>query len=516
MNKLDFKQPMLQSSIGIFVFFFVDIAKDIRRYLALFVIIFVSKSARENMMLYFWLLIFLMVIVRIIFSYLKYKNFQFHLEANSFILKHGVIRKSKVEIPFERIQNINIEQNILQQILQVVGVQIETAGEGDAEIQIKALDRNTANALKKKLLEEKRSSIEENQVVDDVTSQGEENKLSQNEPTFSADESEEEVFKLTLPALLKVGVSSNFFKGIAFLFVFIGTIYNFVIDVLAHFIDIDFDEDFLDRIPETASLFVGVVLVFLFLGFIITVVSTVTKYFGLRVVKTGENYELTYGLFKRITQVIKKSKTQVLTIETNPIRKLFGFYNVFVSQASSRQLTEREKIGLVGINKFQFRDFFEAIFESDVDSVSFNKIASSKRLFIRLFWRSAILFIGITLAHYFIFKDVYASIAVLTLLVLLTSLYNSLVVKKSYLGVSEDMICIGSGSIHTKQTYLAMYKIQSVQLKQNIFQRFNNHADVVIYTASGSIHVPYLPYQKAIEAFNFALYKVESSELSWI
>lgn len=509
MKQLEFNLPMQQSFIGIFVFFFVDIVKDVRRFLALFVILFVSKSAKENFALYFWLLIVALIVGRFVFSYLKYKNFRFHVKGNSFILQHGVIRKSTVEIPFERIQNINIEQNVIQQLLNVVGVQIETAGEGDAEIEIKALERNVANQLKTRLLEEKKNILKTHTEESCVEGTSTVQPSTDTEPKTSL------LFKLDFLALLKVGVSSNFFKGIAFLFLFISTIYNFVIDILSAFIEIDLDEDFFDRIPETASVIFGTVLVFVFLGFLITVVNTITRYFQLKISKTGENYELTHGLFKRVTKVIKKNKTQVVSIETNPIRKLFGIYNVFVSQASSRQLTEKEKIGLVGINKVQFISFFEAIFELNFTQ-NFNRIPSSKRLFVRLFWRWLIFIFGIGLASFFVFKNAFITTPLTLSLGIIAVVYTLLVVKKSYLSISDEMICVGSGSLNTKQTYVAMYKIQSVQLKRNIFQRLNGHADLVIFTASGSIFVPYISHKEAVECFNFALYKVETSALSWI
>lgn len=509
MKEHSFNQPMQQSFIGIFVFFFVDIIKDIRRFFALFLILFVSKSAKDNAALYFWLLVSLIVVSRIIFSYLKYKNFRFYLKENSFILKHGVIRKSTVEIPFERIQNINIEQNIIQQLLQVVGVQIETAGEGDAEIEIKALQRNIADQLKNKLLEERQNQLNK---TNETTSFSEK---FVNEAFDNKNEKTELLFKLDFLALLKVGISSNFFKGIAFLFLFMGTIYNFVIDVLSVFVEIDLDEDVFNRIPETATVIAGTMLVFFVLGFLITVITTISRYFNLKINQTGENYELTHGLFKRVTKVIKKNKTQVVSIETNPIRKLFGIYNVFVSQASSKQLTENEKIGLVGISKSQFNSFFEAMFDKKIEQ-NFNRIPSSKRLIIRLSWRFLIFSTGIGIATFAMSTNAIISIIVSIVLTVLFLVYSTLVVKKSYLSVADEMICIGSGGVHTKQTYVALYKIQSVQLKQSIFQRLNGHADLLIFTASGSLTVPYLPYSDAATSFNYILYRVETSQLSWI
>ena len=61
-------------------------------------------------------------------AYLIYKNFQFKIENEHFILKQGILKKTNTSIPFDRIQNINFKQNIIQQIIGVFEVSIETAG----------------------------------------------------------------------------------------------------------------------------------------------------------------------------------------------------------------------------------------------------------------------------------------------------------------------------------------------------------------------------------------------------
>ncbi len=81
-------------------------------------------------------------------AFLIFKNFQFKIVHNHFILKKGILKKTNTSIPFDRIQNINFKQNIIQQIIDVHEVNIETAGSSKAEISIKALSYKEASALK--------------------------------------------------------------------------------------------------------------------------------------------------------------------------------------------------------------------------------------------------------------------------------------------------------------------------------------------------------------------------------
>jgi putative membrane protein len=75
---------------------------------------------------------------------------------------------------------------------------------------------------------------------------------------------------------------------------------------------------------------------------------------------------------------------------------------------------------------------------------------------------------------------------------------------------------VGEGTIETHKTYLPFFKVQHVKLKQTIFQVRNNVADVVFQTASGKITIPCIPIEKAQQIYNYTLFKVETSQKSWM
>ena len=511
MSNTDFSTLQRQSFNGIFIIFFADVAKQFKRYFYAFFAPFLSENFRNNYLGYLIVGIVVLVILQFIFSYLSYLKYQFQIQQNAFIVHKGVIKRSKVEIPFHRIQNINIQQNILQQILGVVGFQIETAGESASEIKIKALDSATANLLKENLLEEVKEVVDDFKDVDYAASI--QDKSISNE-AVAENQKASTLLHLSFGRLLKVGLSSNYLKGFGLLALFIGGIGNFVNDILSRFIDVDFEEDLVHRIPETLSFLAIVGFVFVFLAFALTVTLEVIKYFNLKVIRIKDNFEASYGLFKRISQVIKKNKTQVVSIEHNPILRLFKINNVFVSQASASEISEKQKIGLVGITLQQFEEFFEAIFDLTFQQ-NYVQTKTSFRFMVVLFWRQVLIYIGFGAAGYFlIFPSAGFGIAAIAFLGF--TFLNYKIVSKSYIGLNDDLLKIGSGSIHTKSEFVALHKIQSVKLKRSIFQRINGHADLIIFTASGSISVPYLPYVDALKYFNFMLYKVESSRLGWI
>ena len=82
--------------------------------------------------------------------------------------------------------------------------------------------------------------------------------------------------------------------------------------------------------------------------------------------------------------------------------------------------------------------------------------------------------------------------------------------------VSPEAFQVNSGAWGKEIQIAKWYKIQHLQLNQSVFQRRKKLATLVIHTAAGSIKIPYINLELAQTIKNYALYKVESDERSWI
>jgi putative membrane protein len=80
----------------------------------------------------------------------------------------------------------------------------------------------------------------------------------------------------------------------------------------------------------------------------------------------------------------------------------------------------------------------------------------------------------------------------------------------------DDVAFIKQGWFGQEWILLQWYKIQSVEMKQTIFQRRRGLASLRLYTAAGSISVPFIDKDAANQVVNYALYKIESSKESWM
>jgi putative membrane protein len=88
--------------------------------------------------------------------------------------------------------------------------------------------------------------------------------------------------------------------------------------------------------------------------------------------------------------------------------------------------------------------------------------------------------------------------------------------KKRYYKISDSMLLVGRGLLETHLTYLEIFKVQNIKMKQNIFQERSNVADLILQTASGKIKIPCISFEDAIKIYNHTLYKVETSKKSWM
>ena len=82
--------------------------------------------------------------------------------------------------------------------------------------------------------------------------------------------------------------------------------------------------------------------------------------------------------------------------------------------------------------------------------------------------------------------------------------------------MNNDQIRISNGAILHKWKQMELFKIQSVEFKQTIFQKRRSLASLSLMNASGSMTIPYIDETMAKEIYNYLLYHTEISEKSWM
>jgi putative membrane protein len=91
------------------------------------------------------------VVFLALFSIAQYFTYRYRIEADSVVVRSGVFQRSLRHIPFARIQNVSLHQNILHRLFNVAEVRLESAGSSKPEAQMRVLRLADAQALERQI-----------------------------------------------------------------------------------------------------------------------------------------------------------------------------------------------------------------------------------------------------------------------------------------------------------------------------------------------------------------------------
>ncbi|WP_438977448.1 PH domain-containing protein [Polaribacter sp.] len=493
----NFSEFSKQSPKGIIVLYFKQIYTTLKLFwiLLFFAIKDFSKFSKigEN---YIYLGILVVLLFFFIRAFLIYKNFLFKIDNNHFILQQGIISKTNTSIPFHRIQNINFKQNLVQQIINVYEVSIETAGSTDTEIAIKALNFEDANNLKSVILDSK-------EINESIVKQS----------------TEKPFLKISILELFKVSLTENHLRNLFLFFAILLGFFQQIQQIADSFGETETLDGFIKdstNAVSTSFILVFSLLVFLTItAFITSFVRIFLVHFNLSAYLKKDAFEINQGLFTKKSIILKKQKIQNITVSTNPLKRLIGISYITFKQAVSGKINQKNEkvIKIVGCKKNQVDDVKTNLYQ-------FKDIEAQDKMYPDTYYKNRVylfnlLFLVIIYVSIYIFTEPFF----LYSLVLILPIYGFLIqkkIKKRFYKLNEEMIVVGNGMIETHHTYLELFKVQNIKLKQTIFQQRSNVTDLILQTASGKITVPCLSYSKAIEMYNHILYKVETSHKSWM
>ena len=168
-----------------------------------------------------------MALLGALISVISYFNFYFYIKDGELVLEKGVLRKTKINVPLDRIQTINFKQGILHQTLNVVAVEIDTAGSAGQEFSLQAIRKEQAEAL--------RSYVEANNSKATVLETGDDEGHAAPKATTEG----LLLFRLKPADLLKIGLSQNHLRTAGIIMAFT---YGFIDDV-ANALDIQLEKE---------------------------------------------------------------------------------------------------------------------------------------------------------------------------------------------------------------------------------------------------------------------------------
>lgn len=503
----DFSKPQRQSLVGVVIMFANTLQKAVRALFPLLLIWIFQKE--EINRIYFIVGAITIFLVISVIAYMRYLNFTFQLdeENEEFVLSEGILNKSRIAIPLDRIQQVNINQSFLQRIIGVHQLEVDTAGSGDKEVSIKAISHGLAVALKKRLLDNNSVRVE---TGTGITAAEEESSEAGSQHPF---------IQISFLSLLKTGITSNYTRTIGLLIAFLLTSSQYIDDFLTYS---EYEEDpFAEYItPELMLKFMAFIIVGIMIIILVLNLSrTIIRFFDFKIVKQQDSLLLSYGLLNTKNTIIRPQKVQIVTVASNYFQKKLNIYDLRIKQATSLEVkadqAKSSAIEIPGCSVAE-RDVLLQFLLGKVPErgailkPDFRKMLLPSFIFLVI---PLLVYIGLAytimpqLQYAFLFVPVY---------VLFVGLLIYFNFRNSRLFTNNDFIIKQSGAWDVGNECFSPDKINTIKITQYFWHKRSNISTVSLYTAGDTVTFGLASHTRLKELVNKWLYQVETSNNKYI
>lgn len=471
---------------------------------------------------------------------LQYWFFRFRIEEDRIHIHQGVVRKTALDLPFDRVQGINVERSLIDRILGLVTVSLDTAGSATAEGQLPSVTSELADDLRGRIRASRPAKV-----ADDA---------STGDPAVSADGVTPEsatpaeslgqiLLKLGAGDIVRIGLANrNLVVAAAFLGIF-GQSLDIAADTLGPIID-----SAGEALAGAGTLIQALVVIgFVLVGLALVLLGAFLRYHGFTLWREGTAYRTRAGLLTQREVVVEARKIQQLTLSHNLILRLFRRHRLKAlpaailpnqgADAAGLQIAEVLEVPLLDGPAAQ--DLRTRLFGREGGALSllpqspgFKRVSPYyiRALTLRISVTSAMVaapfligllqsdagtYLGPSLAD-----GVAGPVVLGVFLWWLASIPVAALAawvrwrRQGYLH-DDDGLASRSGFLGRKVDAFLFRKAQSVDVTQSPLQIRKGLATLHVRLACGQVAVPYLDLGEASRLRDYMLYRVESSRRRW-
>ena len=282
----------------------------------------------------------------------QYYTYRYRIEADSLVVRSGLLERSLRHIPFSRIHNVALHQTLLHRLFGVAEVRLESAGGTRPEAEMRVLRLTDASALEALVRRHARATRADAAAMDATARDAE-----------PAPESTRELLTLPLSEVVRLGMISN--RGMLVVGAAFATVSQVSPDLLG-----DPVERFARALVSWFDLhrFGLVQYVLAALGFVVAAVVVlqllsialaVLQYARFRLIETGPRLTIERGLLTRIRTSASQRRIQAWTLREGLLHRLFKRRSLAVDTASSQHQPEQRA----------FRDIAPVIAPASADTL---------------------------------------------------------------------------------------------------------------------------------------------------
>jgi putative membrane protein len=386
-------------------------------------------------------------------EYFVWRRYDYFFEEDSLKITHGVFRRKERDIPYRRIQNVNIKKNIVQRVLAIAKVDFETAGGSGTEASLKYVKKEEAKNIQKKVKEFKRGTEEEE---------------------LEDDEKREKLFELSSRDLIAYSFLSVNVRSIA-------------IALTAFGLFSGLGAGLAEGISFAPVLVFSVIALTVLTGFwIFNAASNYLQYYDFKLWREKDTLEYERGLLNRSEGSIPVEKVQGVSIEENFLKRQIDYATMKIETAglSNEQQVKSDEVAVPLAKRDTVINFAQRLepFESlDIESIP----PRARRRYIGRYSIT----LGLLLSGGFLLDSFVTPFNYGLLMAILPVTFIAAHLKwinKGY-QLQEDHFISMNGFWSRRTAVTPYYRVQNLIQTETIFQRRWNLSSLTLDTAGNLI-----------------------------
>lgn len=451
------------------------------------------------------------IVVGALFSYIGWKRLTYTIGVQDIRVESGVISRSARSVPYERIQDVSLEQKLLPRLLGLVSVKFETGAGGGEDLSLSYLTEDRGEELRQ-LVRERR---EDDARLPADTAQG--------AAAHETAETGEALFTMGPQRLFTFGLfefSLAVFAVLAGLLQYADSFIDFEIwdpDVWRGWLDqygvqmqrLDANLQVLGAITGLTGLLV--------VGSLTGILRVFAREWGFLLERTQRGFRRRRGLFTRTDVVMPAHRVQGVKINTGFLRYRFGWHGLsFVSLAQDMGASNHV------VAPFARMDEIAPI----VDAAGFHlpgsdlewHRASDRYLVDSSFGDAFFFLIGAAAAYTAtsIYSPEWTALATGIPLVLagIAAIANALSWSRQRHALDASQIMAVGGVLAPRSQIATRLKLHSVEISQGPIARLRGYATLHLGQAGGEFSIPGVPLERAREVRREVLRTIAATDFS--
>ena len=478
-----------------------------------------------------------LLLLVLVIAVIQWAYFKFSIAEDRLLIRKGFIKKTALDLPYERVQGINVERSLVDRIIGLVSVTLDTAGSVQAEGKLPSIRTEVADHLRASVAA-LRPGLEDDALEGDgVGTPAAEGARRTAQPHWGR-----VLLKLGPADMVRIGVANRNFIFVAAM---VGILADLVQpgDFLAPLL-----EALAAGVDNAASAFSGlgalaqlVLVVVLILGalataLLLTVTAAFLRHHAFTLWHDGRTFRSRAGLLTQREVVVEAPKIQQLSLSQDLVMRWFGRFRLRALPAAAVVAPggqNPEGLGVADVLDVPLLDGRRAeelrarVFRREANEIAvlprddaFRRVSPYyiRALTLRI-WLIAGLILG-TVFLQLLAAEVSAGVGVPMLIGWLASIPVLVLIawqlwrRRGYTH-DDDGLASRGGFIGSKVDAFPMRKAQSAIVKQSPLQRRNGLATLQVQLACGKITVPYIENEAARGLRDYILYRVEASRRRW-